>query len=103
MGSKSWHASSRPSQRFCIRIIGVKLIVRVVLLRVVEHHIFLDFQHVGEALRALFNLTGDQRLYVDGAAILQLLNFGEIFLSIGFFPFRPYAGIDGDKLTSSHL
>ena len=103
MGSECGHGDlSGITQRFGILIIGVELILGVILLCIVEHHVFLDFQHIGEALGALFDLTGDQRLHIDGAAILQLFDFRKILLGIGLFTLGPYAGIYGDKLSSSH-
>ena len=103
MGGKGRHGDlSVKAQRLGIFIIGIELVVGVILLCVVDHHIFFDFQYIGEALGALFDLTGDQGLHIDGAAVLQLFDFCEIFLGIGLFPFSPYAGINSDKLSSSH-
>jgi hypothetical protein len=70
----------------------VELVVRVILLCVVEHHILLDLQDIGEALGALFDLAEDQSLYISGASVLQFLYLGVIFLGVGFFPLRLNAG-----------
>ena len=103
MGAECRHSDfAGKAQRAGILIVGVELVVGVILLCVVEHHVFLDFQHIGEALGALFNLTGDQRLNVNRTAILQLFDFSIILLGIGLFTLSPYAGIYSDKLTGSH-
>ena len=104
MGGEGGHGDlGLVAQRLCVLVVLIELVVGIVLFGVVEHHILFDLEDVGEALGALFDLAGDQRLHINGAAVLQLFDFREILLGVGFFPLSPDAGIDGDKFTGSQI
>ena len=103
VGGESGHGDlGLVAKRFRVLIVLIELVVGVVLFGVVEHHVLFDFEDVGKALGALFDFPGDQRLYVNGAPILQLLDLCEILLGVGLFPLGPHAGVDSHKFTSSH-
>ena len=103
MGREGGHGDlALVAQRPRVGVVGVERVFWIIFLCVVEHHVLFDLQDIGEALGALFDLAGDQRLYVDGAAILQLLDFCHVLLGVGLFPLGPNTGIDNPKFTGSH-